>query len=168
SSRVRRSVTAAMLLATVALAAAPKKHDTTKLRELAADATLLDTVKKQNADVVSEVAVQVIDGRWGIGKESVLARRSITGPCAERMRAFLTANAGYTEAFVLDAQGAIVCANARTANYWYGEQPRWQRAMKGAPFSGDDGIVSVPMIDGESVIGVVTARIRTAAARPPR
>jgi len=156
NSRALRSLIAAAVLFSVAAAPRPQAA---KLRALAAETVMSDAVKKQNARELPLVAVKVLDQRWFVGKESVLARQTIEAPCADRLREFLAANGGYSEAFLLDAQGAVVCANARTTNYWYGEEPRWETASKGAIYTNAEGVTSVPVLDEEKkVIGVVTAK----------
>jgi hypothetical protein len=157
NSRALRSLIAAAVV--FSIAAAPRQPHAAKLRALAAETVMSDAVKKQNARELPIVAVKVLDQRWFVGKESVLARQTIEAPCADRLREFLAANAEYSEAFLLDAQGAVVCANARTTNYWYGEEPRWDVSFKGGMYANDEGVVSVPVINEEKkVIGVVTAK----------
>ncbi|HUR80688.1 MAG TPA: hypothetical protein VM733_07970 [Thermoanaerobaculia bacterium] len=155
NSRAPRSL---IVFALIFVAAARQNPHAAKLRALAADTLLVDTVRAQNAKELPLVAVKVLDQRWFVGRESVLARQTITGACADRLRAFLTANPDYSEAFLLDAQGAVVCANARTTNYWYGEEPRWQTSMKGAIFANDEGLISVPVLHEAKVVGVMTAK----------
>ncbi len=157
NSRALRSLIIAAVF--FSIAAAPRKPNAAKLRALAAEPLMSDAVKKQNARDLPIVAVKVLDQRWFVGKESVLARQTIEAPCADRLRAFLTANPEYSEAFLLDAQGAVVCANARTTNYWYGEEPRWDAAFKGGIYANATGVVSVPVLDDAKVIGVVTAKV---------
>jgi hypothetical protein len=164
SSRALRSLLAVALLATAALASArqpQKKHaaEAAKLREVAADSAIVDALKKQNSRELPLVAVKLLDNRWFVGKESGLVRQTITGPCANRLREFLAASPAHSEAFVLDTQGAVVCAGARTLNYWYGDQPRWERAFQNTVYSDKEGLLSVPIVVDDTVIGVITSRV---------
>ena len=154
NSRALRSVI--IVCALLATGASSPKHE--KLTALAADDAVVSAVKAQNARETELLALKILDSRWFVGKESVLGRQTIKNPCADRMRAFLAANPSHDEAFVLDAQGAVVCAAARTLNYWYGEQPRWQKAIGGAAFKGEDGVVSVPVMFEGKAIGVLTTK----------
>lgn len=171
NSRVLRSlIIAAALVATTASAQSARQvqkraaAEVVKLRATVSEPLIVDAVKKQNARALPLVAAKVLDQRWFVGKESVLKRQTITGPCADRLRALLVANPAYTEAFVLDNQGAVVCANAPTINYWYGEQPHWQRAMEGETFTDlakkSDALISVPVLDEGRAIGAIRIRVK--------
>jgi hypothetical protein len=171
NSRALRSlIVAAALVATTVSAQSARQvqkraaAEVVKLRQAGSEPLIVDAVKKQNARELPLVAVRVLDQRWFVGKESVLARQTISGPCADRLRALLAANAAYAEAIVLDKQGAVVCANARTTNYWYGEQPRWQRTIEGETFTDltnkSDAVLSVPVLDEGRPIGAITIRVK--------
>ena len=163
SRALRRLLLVAVLVAAAAVSAKPAKKklaaEAAKLHAVAAETTVVDAVKKQNARELPLVAVKLLDNRWFVGKESGLVKQTLSGACADRLREFLTANPAHSEAIVLDAQGAVVCASARTLNYWYGEQPRWQRASEGKFYSDGEGLVSVPVKADEKIIGVVTSRL---------
>ncbi|HYC93037.1 MAG TPA: PDC sensor domain-containing protein [Thermoanaerobaculia bacterium] len=158
NSRALLSLIAAMLCA-AGMLAAPKKRDAAKLSEAAAHADVVAAVKTQNARALPLVAIKVIDQRWFLGKESNLVQQTITGKCADQLRAFVTANPAYGQAFVLDDQGAVVCASTRTENYWYAEAPLWQRAFRGETFL-DRSLLSVPVRDEDRVIGAIAARVK--------
>jgi hypothetical protein len=170
SKALRSLIVAAAVVATTASAQSARQvqkraaAEVVKLRETASEPLIVAAVKKQNARELPLVATKVLDQRWFVGKESVLKRQTISGPCADRLRELLTANAAYTEAVVLDNQGAVVCANARTPNYWYGDQPRWQRAFAGETFTDlankSDALISVPVLDEGRAIGAITIRVK--------
>ena len=40
------------------------------------------------------------------------------GACAERLRALIKEDSFVVEAFLMDAQGALVCASRETSDYW--------------------------------------------------
>ena len=164
------ATSAAALVATSASAQSARQvqkraaAEVVKLRATGGEPLIVEAVKKQNARELPLVAARLLDQRWFVGKESVLARQTINGPCADRLRALLTANAAYTEAVVLDNQVAVVCANARTTNYWYGEHPHWQRALAGETFTDlkkkGDALIAVPVLDEGRAIGALAIRVK--------
>lgn len=158
NSRVLLSVAVALLAGAGALAA-PKKQDAAKLTAAATHADVLAAVKTQNARDLPLVAVKVIDQRWFLNKESGLVRQTTTGKCADLLRELVAANPAYAEAFVLDREGSIVCASARTQQYWYGEEPFWQRAFRGETFR-DASLLSVPVKDDDRILGVLAIRVK--------
>ena len=164
SSRALRSLfVAAAIVVSAAAPAKPAKKtlaaEAGKLHAVASDTSVVEAVKKQNARELTLKAVKLLDNRWFVGKESGLVKQTLRGPCADRLREFLAANPAHSEAFVLDAQGAVVCADSRTLNFWYGEQPRWQEANSGKVYTDGEGMLSVPVKADDKVIGVVTSRL---------
>ena len=143
-----------------------------KLASWAADKTLVDAVRKQNAKRVSLAEVQRIDGEWIAGRADATVKEAINGPCADRLRALIASDARYGETFVTDANGAIVCATQRTSDYWQGDETKWTRAFNGgtgAVFIDrpklDDSAktrlaqISVPILENGKAIGVLTAGV---------
>jgi hypothetical protein len=105
------------------------------------------------------------------GKNDALVKQMTTGACADHLRD-LAKKAGYGESFVMDNQGALVCATEKTSDYWQGDEPKWSRAFNGG--NGTTFIdrprfdnsahtylaqISVPVIDGGKTIGVVMAGV---------
>ena len=152
-----RALPSLIVCALLAMGASPRPD--VPLRELAADAVVVDVLKENNAQPLEPVAIKVLDQRWFVGKESVLARRTTKGSCGDRMRDFLKSNPTLSEAFVLDVQGRVVCSATRTMNYWYGEDPRWEKAIGGRDFRNKDGVISTPVMLEGKAIGVVTSKI---------
>ncbi|HEV7243332.1 MAG TPA: PDC sensor domain-containing protein [Thermoanaerobaculia bacterium] len=143
-----------------------------KLRAVGKDATVVAAVKAQNAKKITLTKIKVADNRWGVNKEGALVKKTITGPCADRLRAIVVVNPAYSETFAMDDQGAIVCATAKTTDYWQGDEAKWERAYNGG--KGDVFIdrpkldesagariaqISVPVMDGDVAIGVITVGV---------
>jgi hypothetical protein len=141
------------------VAATPNKKDAAKLQQTAAHAELLAAVKTQNTLAVPIVAIKVIDQRWFLNKEMGLVRQATTGKCADVLREFVAANSAYGEAFVLDQQGAIVCSNARTTQYWHGQEPFFERAFRGETFR-DGALLAVPVKEEDRIVGVLAIRAK--------
>jgi hypothetical protein len=136
------------------------------------EAPFVAAVKAQNAKRVSAAQIKTLDEQWAAGNASALVRQVTTGPCADRLRQLVATNAAYGESFVMDNQGAIVCATAKTSDYWQGDEAKWQRAFnegKGSVFIDRPKLdesaaqrlaqISVPITDQGQVIGALTVGI---------
>jgi hypothetical protein len=66
-----------------------------------------------------------------------------TGPCADRLRALTKGDPFVLEAFLMDAQGALVCATHETSDYWQGDEAKWLKPMK----EGLEAFVDEPAFD---------------------
>lgn len=144
-------------------------NEATSLAAWGSDKVFVDAVKAQNGKKVPLAEIKRLDGDWMAGKSDDAVRRVTTGPCADHLRALVASHPGYGEAFVMDDQGALVCASAQTSDYWQGDESKWQRSFldgKGAVFIDrpryDDSAkaplaqVSVPVLDGGKAIGAIT------------
>ncbi|HJW96316.1 MAG TPA: PDC sensor domain-containing protein [Thermoanaerobaculia bacterium] len=142
-----------------------------QVRALASDKILIDAIKSQNAKKTPLAEIQRLDKLWIDDKDEQLVHTVTTGRCAEHLRQIATAS-GFGEMMVMDDQGALVCSNARTSDYWQGDEEKWTRAFnngKGATFIDRPRLdessktnlaqISVPVTDGGRAIGVITAGI---------
>jgi hypothetical protein len=142
-----------------------------RLRSWAADKVLLDATRAQNGRKVSLAEIQKIDDEWKAGK---VRKEIMAGACADRLRQLASEKSYYIEVFVTDNQGALVCANEVTSDYWQGDEPKWTRSFndgQGRVFidrprfdesaKATLGTISVPMMDGDRTIGVVTIGVIT-------
>jgi hypothetical protein len=143
-----------------------------KLAAWASDRVLLDAVRRQNAKRIPLAEVQRIDGEWTAGKAEAAVKGATTGPCADRLRELVKLDPRYGETFVTDANGAIVCATARTSDYWQGDETKWTRAFNGgtgAVFIDrpklDDSAqarlaqISLPVVENGKAIGILTVGV---------
>jgi len=148
--------------------------EATKLQAWTADKTIVAAVAAQNAQHLTMAEIERRDKEWIAGHVDSLVKQSITGPCADRLRQLASASPAYGESFVMDNQGAIVCANMKTSDYWQGDEAKWQKSFnggKGAVFIDrprmDDSAkehlaqVSLPIRDASGkVIGAMTVGIK--------
>ena len=145
-----------------------------KLGAWGSDSVIVAAVKAQNAKRVSLATIKSLDEQWVAGKAATLVRQSTVGTCADYLRKLASTSTDpvYSEVFVMDNQGALVCANTRTTDYWQGDEAKWQRAFaegKGSVFIDrpryDDSSarnlaqISVPVVDGGRAIGVITVGV---------
>jgi len=148
--------------------------EATKLKAWAADPALAGAVKAQNAKKAALAEVQRLDKAWIDGKAADLVKQVTTGACADRLRKLSAENPAYGEAFLSDQQGAIVCASQATSDYWQGDEAKFTRAYdggRGAVFIDRPRLdesakanlaqISLPVMDGDKAIGVITVGIDT-------
>ena len=144
------------------------------------DKVILDAVRAQNAKKLTLAQIQNDDSLWMAGKNDALIKQMTTGVCADHLRQLASA-AGFGETFVMDNQGALVCATEKTSDYWQGDESKWSRAFadgKGATFidrpkfdesaKANLAQISVPIMDGGRAIGVITAGVTLTKISPPK
>jgi hypothetical protein len=143
--------------------------EASRLQAWGSDPTIVAAVKAQNAKRLAAAQVKALDEQWSAGKAESLVKQVTIGKCADHLRTLLAANNAYGETFVMDNQGALVCATAKTSDYWQGDEAKWQRAFnegKGDIFIDrpkfDDSSsqrlaqISVPVLDNGAAIGAIT------------
>ncbi len=128
-------------------------------------------VKAQNARGVTVDEIIRIDTEWKRAKRELpIHVRVMSGKCAAEVRRLVKKLSAVGETFVTDNQGAIVCQNELTEDYWQGDEPKWKNAFNNGEGGVDIGTekldrssnivlqqVSLPLIDSnEVVIGAIT------------
>jgi len=103
----------------------------TKLQTWAADKVFVGAVSAQNGQHLSMAEIQRRDADWTGGKGEALVKQMLSGPCSDRLRQLTASMPIYGEAFVMDNQGALVCANMKTSDYWQGDEAKWQKSFNG-------------------------------------
>lgn len=136
---------------------------------LVTDKVLVDATKKQNRKKVSLAEIKKIDKEWQEAEDFLpVQKEKQSNVCAVRLRSLMSRSV--VEIFVMDNQGAIVCENDLTSDYWQGDEAKWTNSYK----DGKGGIevgelkldqsvdamiqqISLPMFDTNgSVIGAIT------------
>ena len=142
-----------------------------KLVPLSDNKVFVASVEAQNAKKVPLTEIQAIDKKWiGAEQELPIQKEVMANGCAVELAKHVKALPAVVEAFVMDDQGAVVCENALTSDYWQGDEPKWQNSFNGGKGGVDVGKikfdksananlqqVSLPILgkDGK-VIGAVT------------
>ncbi len=138
--------------------------------------TFIVAVSKQNDEGVSLDEIKKIDEQWKKAEDFLpIQEKLMDNPCAEAIRGMVKKNTAIVEAFVMDNQGANVCQNELTSDYWQGDEAKWKNSFK----DGEGGIdisvekldkstnsvlqqLSLPIVDDSgSVIGAITFGIKT-------
>lgn len=140
-----------------------------RLLPLSQDAALASAITQQNNQQVSLPQIREIDIQW-IEAEDELAihREKLNNPCAKRVEGIVRKNIALVEVFVMDNQGALVCMNNITSDYWQGDESKWRNTYQRktvdiGPLQFDKSAythlqqVSLPIMDAnQQIIGAIT------------
>jgi hypothetical protein len=152
---------------------APQKVVDLANGELAAfgtDPVIVKAVKAENAKGKSLDAIKGQDEKWkGTAGVVDYMQALMDSACGKHLRALQDTKAYYAEIFVMDNQGANVCMTDKTSDYWQGDEAKFKESFAGgkgavhlSDVKFDDSTqaylvqVSVPVKDGEKVIGAIT------------
>ncbi len=138
--------------------------------------TFSAAVSNQNAKAVSLDEIKKIDKQWKNAEDFLpIHDVKLENPCATFIRGMVKQNPAIVEAFVTDNQGANVCQNELTGDYWQGDEAKWKNSFNGGKGGIDVGVekldkstntvlqqVSLPIVNAKGgVIGAVTFGIKT-------
>lgn len=141
-----------------------------KLALLGNDPVIVEAVKEENAKSKTLAQIQEMDAKWkatpGIADYMQAIMESA---CGKHLREIQNSQPYYSEIFVMDNQGANVAMTDKTSDYWQGDEAKFQKSFNGgagAVFVDDVEFddssqtylvqVSVPVKDGDTVIGAIT------------
>jgi hypothetical protein len=150
-------------------AEAALKKQVPKIEAWGKDPAIVKAVLAQNALKLSLDQIKEIDSAWMAGKAEDRVRELLGNACSTRIKALVAQSPAYVEAFATDNQGANVCLNQKTSDYWQGDEAKWQKSFNGG--SGQVFVdkphydpssrailvqVSVPVFDGPRTVGSIT------------
>ena len=141
-----------------------------ELIKFGSDPVIVQAVKAQNARSQTLEQIQELDKKWrdtpGIAD---FMEAIMENDCAKHLREIQESKPFYAEIFVMDNQGANVAMTDKTSDYWQGDEAKFQESFKGgagathiSDVEFDDSTqvylvqVSVPVKDGDRVIGAIT------------
>lgn len=144
------------------------------VKRLAANPTIIDAVKAQNAEETTIEQIKQIDNEWRSTKTLTAFKISLQrNPAGRFLRRRIRRNPTYGEAFLTDKRGANVAAYPATSDYWQGDETKFTASYndgKGKVFIGDveydessqthAAQVSVPVIDRGKAIGVLVMGVQ--------
>ena len=144
------------------------------VKRLAANLSVVDAVKAQNAEETTIEKIKRIDEKWRATKTLTAFKRSLQrNPAGRFLRRHVRRNPTYGEAFLTDKRGANVAAFPATSDYWQGDETKFTASYddgKGKIFIGDveydessqthAAQVSVPVIDQGKAIGVLVMGVQ--------
>ena len=141
-----------------------------KLVNLGADPVIVKAVQAENAKGKTLAQIQEMDKQWrdtaGIAD---YMKAMMESECGKYLRKIQEGQAFYAEIFVMDNQGANVAMTDKTSDYWQGDEAKFKESYKNgagalhiSDVAFDDSTqaylvqVSVPVKDGDKVIGAIT------------
>ena len=144
-----------------------------QLLDIGTDPVLIKAVNDDNAKGESLEQIKELDVNWkGTAGIADYMQAMLENDCSKHLHKMQGSTSYYAEIFVMDNQGANVCMTDKTSDYWQGDEDKFVESYKngkGAVHIGnvkfDDSTqsylvqVSVPVKDGDAVIGAVTIRI---------
>jgi hypothetical protein len=162
--------------ATVSAEKAPQKVidlANTRLAALGSDPVIVKAVKAENAKNKTMAQIKDHDKRWKASPGIVDYMQAIMeSECGKHLRNIQNSASYYAEIFVMDNQGANVAMTDKTSDYWQGDEVKFKKSFnkgQGAVFVDDVEFddssqaylvqVSVPVKDGDTVIGAITIGI---------
>lgn len=152
-----------------------ERISTTTLSEWTGASEIVAAVREQNQRTsgLSEAEILELDNIWRAQTLSGgdMITTTLANPLSQYLAGLKSEGMGqYTEIFVTDARGLNVGQSDVTSDYWQGDEAKWQvpTATKGhhvGDVEFDESTqtyqsqVSLPILDGNTVIGVITVGI---------
>ena len=140
------------------------------LAALGSDPTIVAAVKKENAKGKTLSQIKAMDAKWKKTPGVVSFMKVLMDSrCGKHLQSLRDSKPYYSEIFVMDNLGANVSMSDKTSDYWQGDEAKFKKSFnngKGAVFVDDVEFddssqaylvqVSVPVKDGNKVIGAIT------------
>ncbi len=141
-----------------------------KLVAYGSDPVIVAAVKAANAEGRTLEQIQARDAEWMATPGLDAGMKALMdSECGQYLQKLLDANAYFSEIFVMDNQGANVAMSDKTSDYWQGDEAKFKESYAGgkgavhiSDVKFDDSTqaylvqVSVPVRDGDAVIGAIT------------
>jgi hypothetical protein len=143
------------------------------LAKLGADPVIVAAVKAENAKGKTLSQIQELDKKWmATAGVADFMKALMDSECGQYLKKIQASQPFFAEIFVMDNQGANVAMSDKTSDYWQGDEPKFTESFKGgagaihiSDVKFDDSTqaylaqVSVPVKDGDKVIGAITIGI---------
>lgn len=143
------------------------------LAKFGTDPIIVAAVKAENAKGKTLAQIQELDKKWMATAGVVDYMKALMeNECGKYLRKIQASAPYYAEIFVMDNQGANVAMSDKTSDYWQGDEAKFIKSYnggRGAIFIDDVKFdnstqaylvqVSVPVKDGDKVIGAITVGI---------
>jgi len=143
-------------------------HSTLSL--LGTDTVIVKAVKAENVKAKTLDQIKEMDKKWkahaGIAD---YMQALMDSECGKHLRNIQRSAHYYEEIFVMDNQGANVAMTDKTSDYWQGDEAKFKKSYNGGngavfvdEVEFDDSSqaylsqVSVPVKDGDTIIGAIT------------
>ncbi len=137
---------------------------------------LVSAVKSQNARGISMSDIKKIDDEWKAAEDFLeIHDEMMSSKCADEIRNLAKKYNAIGETFLMDNQGANVCQNELTGDYWQGDEAKWKNSFNNGSGGLDVGTesfdsssntvlqqVSLPIVDNSGkVVGAICFGLMT-------
>lgn len=145
----------------------------TELVKMGTDPIIVEAVKAENAKGKTLDQIKELDKKW-IATPGIAdyMKALMESKCGKHLKDIQKSKPYFAEIFVMDNQGANAAMTDKTSDYWQGDEAKFIESYKGSKgaihisdVKFDDSTqaylaqVSVPVKDGEKVIGAITIGI---------
>jgi len=94
---------------------------------VASDRVIVEAVQQKNSSGESLADIEAKDRQWATDPSYALRVELSQNACAERLRELIGRDSHVVEAIVMDANGANVCSDRPTTDYWQGDEAKFQK-----------------------------------------
>ena len=143
------------------------------LFKLGTDPVIVSATKAENTKGKTLDQIKALDEKWKATPGIADYMKALSdSECGKHLREIMNSAPYYSEIFVMDNQGANVAMTDKTSDYWQGDEAKFKKSFNGgsgAVFVDDVEFdesaqaylcqVSVPVKDGDAVIGAITIGI---------
>lgn len=141
-----------------------------KLKEIANDPIIVESVEKQNSQDLSIAEIQKRDQQWIDANGSIIPKMTLLmeNKAAGRLYKAEESKVNLFEFILMDNQGANVAITNQTSDYWQGDEDKFQKVFPNGPSAthiskpsfdksvGNETVqISVPVVKDGGNIGVL-------------
>lgn len=141
--------------------------------KMGSDSIIVKAVKAANSNNKTMASINELDEKWKAEKGIAdYMQKMMDSECGRHLRSIKSKAPYYGEIFVMDNKGANVAMSDKTSDFWQGDEDKFKLSFN----NGNGGIhigdaefdestqatlvqVSVPVKDGDTVIGALTIGI---------
>jgi hypothetical protein len=92
--------------------------------------TIVAAVKKQNSQQIKTSEINRVDELWKKSNTiTEFMKPILENVCAKKLQEVKKQFSYMAEIFIMDNQGALVCASDRTSDYWQGDEDKWTKTF---------------------------------------
>lgn len=145
-----------------------------RLGRVASNKVLVSAVLEQNAEKLTQEVITDRDNAWASSDSNDAFKQAmLTSEAGVFLQNLINSTGSYTEAFVVDNQGANVATYPLTSDYWQGDEDKFIKAFTGkagevyiSNMEWDESSqfnavqISVPVLENGEAIGIMVVGVK--------
>lgn len=145
-----------------------------RLGRVASNKVLVSAVLEQNAEKLTQEVITDRDNAWASSDSNDAFKQAmLTSEAGVFLQNLINSTGSYTEAFVVDNQGANVATYPLTSDYWQGDEDKFTKAFTGkagevyiSNMEWDESSqfnavqISVPVLENGEAIGIMVVGVK--------